>query len=198
MAIALSKFRLGESMGQGCIAPTEAGERAIASYVNGSGAMLDFIYSCKSNSIMTNLLTEAFSKAQDLPEYLQNELAEQLIEDIENEQQWQQQLSQPQPLKLEELAAKALNDSANGKTRKMVNVSISLPDNLKDLIEAKVLEGGYGDSSQYLYYLICQDIAQSTPENLEQQLLEGLESGHPVEVTDEWWVQKRAQIGFVK
>jgi antitoxin ParD1/3/4 len=76
----------------------------------------------------------------------------------------------------------------------MVNVSVSLPDHLKDLVEAKVLEGGYGDSSQYLYYLICQYIAQSTPENLEQQLLEGLESGHPIEVTDEWWEQKRAQL----
>jgi hypothetical protein len=54
-----------------------------------------------------------------LPEYLQNELAEQLMEDIENEQKWQQELSQPQPLRLEELAAKALSDSANGKTRKM-------------------------------------------------------------------------------
>lgn len=68
---------------------------------------------------MTNLLTEAFSKAQDLPDYLQNELAQQLIEDIENEQQWQQQLSQPQPSKLEALAAKALSDSANGKTKVM-------------------------------------------------------------------------------
>ena len=68
---------------------------------------------------MTNLPTEAFSKAQDLPEYLQNELAQQLIEDIENEQKWQKQLSQPQPLKLEELAAKALIDSANGKTREI-------------------------------------------------------------------------------
>jgi hypothetical protein len=34
---------------------------------------------------MTNLLTEAFRKAQDLPDYLQNELAQQLIEDVENE-----------------------------------------------------------------------------------------------------------------
>jgi antitoxin ParD1/3/4 len=42
--------------------------------------------------------------------------------------------------------------------------------------------------------LICQDIAQGTPENLEQQLLEGLESGHPIEATDEWWEQKRAQL----
>jgi antitoxin ParD1/3/4 len=76
----------------------------------------------------------------------------------------------------------------------MLNVSVSLPDHLKDLIEAKVQEGGYGDSSQYLYHLVCQDIAQTLPENLEQQLLEGLESGNPIEATDEWWLQKRAQL----
>jgi antitoxin ParD1/3/4 len=76
----------------------------------------------------------------------------------------------------------------------MLNVSVSLPDHLKDLIEAKVLEGGYGDSSQYLYHLICQDIAQTIPDKLEQQLLDGLESGKPIEVTDEWWEQKRAQL----
>jgi hypothetical protein len=68
---------------------------------------------------MNNLLTEAFKKAQDLPKHVQNELTEQLIEDIENEMKWQQLLSQPQNMKLEELAAKALNDSINGKTRKM-------------------------------------------------------------------------------
>lgn len=76
----------------------------------------------------------------------------------------------------------------------MLNVSVSLPNHLKDLIEAKVLEGGYGDSSQYLYHLICQNIAQNMPENLEQLLLEGLESGKSIEVTDEWWEQKRAQL----
>ncbi|PZV08517.1 MAG: hypothetical protein DCF22_20085 [Leptolyngbya sp.] len=68
---------------------------------------------------MTNLLTEAFRKAQNLPDYLQNELAEQLIEDIEHEIKWQQVLSQPQDMKLDQLAAKALSDSMNGKTREM-------------------------------------------------------------------------------
>ncbi len=68
---------------------------------------------------MTKLLTEAFNKAQNLPAHLQDELAEQLIEDIENELQWQQSLSQPQHSKLEELAAKALNDSINGKIKQM-------------------------------------------------------------------------------
>ena len=68
---------------------------------------------------MTTLLTEAFRKAQDLPDYLQNELAEQLIEDVENEIKWQQPLSQTQSIKMDELAAKALSDSVNGRTREV-------------------------------------------------------------------------------
>lgn len=68
---------------------------------------------------MNTLLTEAFNKAQNLPDDLQSELAKQLIEDIENELKWQQTLSESQHSKLEELAAKALRDSINGKTKKM-------------------------------------------------------------------------------
>ena len=68
---------------------------------------------------MNNLLTEAFNKAQNLPAHLQNELAQQLIEDIENELKWQQSLSQLQLSKLEQLAAKALQDSINGKTKQV-------------------------------------------------------------------------------
>jgi hypothetical protein len=68
---------------------------------------------------MNILLTEAFNKAQNLPDELQSELAKQLIEDIENELKWQQSLSQPQNNKLEELAAKALRDSISGKTKKI-------------------------------------------------------------------------------
>jgi uncharacterized protein (DUF433 family) len=65
---------------------------------------------------MTHLLAEAFKKAQSLPESIQDELAKQLIEDIENEFQWQKTLSQPQSSFLDELALKALSDSSEGKT----------------------------------------------------------------------------------
>jgi hypothetical protein len=65
---------------------------------------------------MTNLLAKAFRKAQDLPDHLQDELAEQLIADIEEELNWQQELSQPQVSRLDDLAAKALSDSLKGKT----------------------------------------------------------------------------------
>lgn len=68
---------------------------------------------------MTTLLTQAFEKAQSLPEYLQDEFAAQFLEDIESELQWLQTLTQPQPIKLEALAAKALENSTKGKTKIM-------------------------------------------------------------------------------
>ena len=68
---------------------------------------------------MTKLLTEAFNRAQSLPAHLQDQLAEQLLEDIESELQWQQTLSQPQSPILDELARKALHDSSRGKTKQI-------------------------------------------------------------------------------
>lgn len=68
---------------------------------------------------MIKLLNEAFERAQSLPENVQELLANQLIEDIENELQWQNTLAQTQPNKLEELAAKALLDSVIGQTKKL-------------------------------------------------------------------------------
>ncbi|MFW6358956.1 MAG: hypothetical protein ACOC0N_07070 [Chroococcales cyanobacterium] len=66
---------------------------------------------------MTDLLAAAFNKAQYLPEYLQDQLAQQWLEDIENELQWQQTLSQSQPSLLDELAREALKESFEGKTQ---------------------------------------------------------------------------------
>lgn len=68
---------------------------------------------------MVNQLTIAFEKAQNLPENIQELIAEKLIEDIESELKWQETLSQPLHTKLEDLALKALQDSLNGKTKSM-------------------------------------------------------------------------------
>ncbi|MEY2976354.1 MAG: hypothetical protein ACO31I_15760 [Prochlorotrichaceae cyanobacterium] len=68
---------------------------------------------------MNSLLAEAFDKAQNLPVHLQDELAQQLLEDIESELQWQQTLSQPPSSVLENLARQALQDSLEGKTHEM-------------------------------------------------------------------------------
>lgn len=44
---------------------------------------------------MTSLMEKAFGEVQKLPTYLQDELAQQLLEDIHNELQWQETLSDP-------------------------------------------------------------------------------------------------------
>ena len=44
---------------------------------------------------MTSLVEKAFREVQKLPIYLQDELAQQLLEDVHNELQWQKTLSNP-------------------------------------------------------------------------------------------------------
>ena len=67
---------------------------------------------------MTELLEQAFKKAQKLSNDLQDKLAQQLLEDIENELKWQESLSDPDVDLdvLEEMAQKALIEDQEGKT----------------------------------------------------------------------------------
>jgi DNA primase len=66
---------------------------------------------------MATRLDEVIQKASELPRHLQDEMAEQWLEDIENELKWQQTLEQPQE-KLVKLAEKALQQSSRGETIK--------------------------------------------------------------------------------
>lgn len=67
---------------------------------------------------MTTLLTKAIKQIETLPSNLQDEIAEQLLQDFESEMAWQKTLSKPQT-KLGILAERALKDSNEGKTKKM-------------------------------------------------------------------------------
>ena len=75
---------------------------------------------CHTDPPKRNDYGKAVQKAQELPEAIQDELAAQFIEDIENEIKWQETLSKPQDsLILKELAQKAIADSENGQTEDM-------------------------------------------------------------------------------
>lgn len=67
---------------------------------------------------MTELLEQAFKKAQKLSNHLQDELAQQLLVDIENELKWQESLSDSDVELgiLEEMAQRALIEDREGKT----------------------------------------------------------------------------------
>ena len=67
---------------------------------------------------MTQLLNKAFAEAQKLSEHLQDELAQQLLSDIENELKWQETLSNPNGELdiLKQMAQEALEQDRQGKT----------------------------------------------------------------------------------
>ncbi len=67
---------------------------------------------------MTNLLSKAIKRIEALPHTMQDEIAEQLLEDLDNELSWQKTLTRPQT-KLSKLAEKAIRESNAGKTKKM-------------------------------------------------------------------------------
>lgn len=66
---------------------------------------------------MTTLLSKAIKRIETLPPEIQDEIAQQLLEDLEDELQWQKTLAKPQT-KLGKLAEKALQESLAGQTRK--------------------------------------------------------------------------------
>jgi antitoxin ParD1/3/4 len=76
----------------------------------------------------------------------------------------------------------------------MTTLNISLPDAMRTFIDEEIAKGGYSTASEYIRDLIRQAQKKAEEKKLEAMLLEGLDSGKPIEVTDEWWEQKRAQI----
>jgi len=65
---------------------------------------------------MTTLLQQAFEKAAQLPADLQDQLAQDLLEDIAGELQWDTTLAHSEEL-LEKLAEKVLQEFEAGRTR---------------------------------------------------------------------------------
>jgi antitoxin ParD1/3/4 len=74
-------------------------------------------------------------------------------------------------------------------------LNLSLPDQVLTFIEEQATTAGFNTPSEYVYHLILREQERLTQqERIESLLLEGLESGEPIEVTDAWWSQKRAQL----
>ena len=67
---------------------------------------------------MTRLLAKALEEASRLPETLQDEIAERLLDDIHGEEQWDQTLARSADA-LEKLADRALADFKAGRTKQM-------------------------------------------------------------------------------
>ncbi len=76
----------------------------------------------------------------------------------------------------------------------MTTLNISLPDSMRAFVEEQIAKGGYSTASEYIRHLIRQEQEKQAQKRLEALLIEGLDSGDPIEITDEWWENKRTEL----
>lgn len=75
----------------------------------------------------------------------------------------------------------------------MTSMNVSLPESLRKFAEERAAKG-YSSVSEYFRELLRDDQKRVAQERLEELLLQGLESGEPIEVTPEYWEKKRQEL----
>lgn len=65
-------------------------------------------------------------------------------------------------------------------------MSFALPEELRSYVDERVASGDYGNTNEYLRELIRRDRQEQSINRLRSLVLEGLESGEPVELTDQY------------
>ena len=76
----------------------------------------------------------------------------------------------------------------------MTSMNISLPESMKEFVDERLEHGEYSSVSEYVRQLIRDDQKRMSHEKLEAMLIEGLESGEPVPVTEEFWTSLRERV----
>lgn len=73
-----------------------------------------------------------------------------------------------------------------------MTINLPLSEVIEKFIDGQVVSKGYSSSAEYILSLIHQE--QARVSRIESLLLGGLDSGNSIEVTDDWWEQKRTQL----
>ena len=76
----------------------------------------------------------------------------------------------------------------------METMNIALPASMKHFVQERVSEGGYSSASEYVRELIRADQKQKSEDRIDALLLEGLDSGEPILVTQEYWEEKKRRL----
>ncbi|HLW66666.1 MAG TPA: type II toxin-antitoxin system ParD family antitoxin [Gemmataceae bacterium] len=71
---------------------------------------------------------------------------------------------------------------------------ITLPDSLKEFVEGQLAAGAYSSASDYILALLHEAQKKQAWEKVESLVLDGLNSGEPVEVNPEWWEEKHRRL----
>ncbi len=80
-----------------------------------------------------------------------------------------------------------------GDQEKLTSMNVSLPASLREFAE-ELARDRYSSASEYIRELIRHDQKQAAKERLEALLLEGLESGEPIVVSEEYWDEKKQEL----
>ena len=64
-------------------------------------------------------------------------------------------------------------------------MSFALPEGMRDYIDARVSDGSYGNTSEYLRELIRRDQHEQAAQRLRDLIADGLASGEGREATDD-------------
>lgn len=74
-------------------------------------------------------------------------------------------------------------------------LNISLPNQIIDFIERQAIADGFSTPSEYVLNIILREQERiGQQQQVESLLIEGLDSGESVEVTDDWWSSKRTAL----
>ena len=76
----------------------------------------------------------------------------------------------------------------------MQTMNISLPDPMKQFVEEQVSAGAYSSASEYVRELVPADQKRHAKEQLEQILLNAINSGDPIDVTPEMVEEVRQRL----
>jgi antitoxin ParD1/3/4 len=76
----------------------------------------------------------------------------------------------------------------------MKHLSVPVSDEFDETIRKRMAEGGFGSMAEYLRHTVRQDLERADAAKLERLLLEGLESGEPIEMTDDWIQDRRRAL----
>lgn len=76
----------------------------------------------------------------------------------------------------------------------MSSMNISLPEPMRAFVEEQVKQKGYSTASEYIRHLIRTEQENFESKRLETLLLEGLDSGDKIEISEEWWENKREEL----
>ncbi len=78
----------------------------------------------------------------------------------------------------------------------METYSITVPDDVAEIVKEKAANRGFHSPADFLQALIASALDQEDRDRLEAMLIEGLESGPPIEATEKFWREFKDELNL--